>query len=110
MRAPSLIRRRTPALALTVTVIATGLASPAFGQNGSRGASPDGTPSPSASPLWRTYPLHPAGRKARRAETTPVAQRTPARAAAATPRPADDGSAWSPVIIVLIVVVAAAAL
>jgi hypothetical protein len=110
MRGSTLMRRRLPALALTVTAIATGLASPSFADNRSRGASPDGTPSPSASPLWRKYPLHPARPKALRAATTPVAQRTPARAAASTPRPARHDSAWSPVIIVAIVVVAAAAL
>jgi hypothetical protein len=108
MHASRLMRHRTPALALTVTVIATGLAAPALAQNGSAGASPNGTPSPSASPLWRTYPLHPARPSATRAETTPVAERTRVRAAASTRRPVSHDSAWSPVIVVLIAVLAVA--
>src|SRR4051812_18353758 len=108
MRASTLMRHRTPALALTATVIATGLAAPALAQNGSAGASRSGTASPSASPLWRKYPLHPARPSATRAETTPVADRTAVRAAASTRRPVPQDSAWSPVVVVLIAVLAAA--
>ncbi|MEA2283608.1 MAG: hypothetical protein QOK21_4215 [Solirubrobacteraceae bacterium] len=112
MRASTLPRRCTSALTLTAVVIATGLAAPSPAQTASPGSSPRRTPSPSASGLWRTYPLRPGRPKATRAATTPVADRTaaraPARAAARPRQSAAQDSAWSPLIVVMIVVLAAA--
>ena len=98
--------RRTPALALALTAAILASAPSAIAQTGS-GA--DGKPTPSASGLWKKYPLHPtptATGTVGAGDATPVAERTENRSSAV--RSSDDGSTWSPALIVLIAIVAVA--
>src|SRR3954453_5201403 len=102
--------RRTPALALTLTVAIVASAPIAIAQTRSAA---DGTPTPSASGLWKKYPLHPAHTATATAtatigagDATPVAARTDNRSSAV--RSSSGGSTWSGVLIALIVVVGVA--
>jgi hypothetical protein len=94
--------RRTSALAVT---LAFAFAAPAVAQT-----RPDatGTTRPSASGLWKKYPLHPPQATATAADATPVAERTEKGSSAPDVRSSDDGSGWSPVLTALIVVLAVA--